>query len=248
MPLDALENFGFSDLSWVNAASAAGRTQPNRLATSPDFTLTADILSAVDRTVILGFGTFPAGASISGFTITAVDTATKKFTVAGDKRAFFTGITSLEVWASTGNDGPYTVAAMNLVGGATVFTVNEAIPSSTADGTLAQAADSKDFNLDLQLRGPKSWAITGVDTGAKTFTVVGDQRRFLNVGGSIVVSGSTGKDGAYVIAGLALSGGNTVITVTTTIGSAVVDGTLTVTLTLTPVGAVLTVLRQEDRT
>ncbi len=249
--LTALAYFGYTDLTWVSTATAAARTAANRLSTSPDFTLTADVTDAANRIVVIGWSTFPTGASISGFAITAVSTGSKTFKVSGDKRAFFTGITALRIWNSTANDGAYTVVGVPVLSsGDTVFTVSETIPDSTVDGTIAQDAATKDFFADIQFRGFKTFAITAVSTVTHKFTISGDQTRYFSVGGTFIVSGSTGNDPAspYTITALTYTGGNTEITIGSGPVSAVADGNIKATIVMSPIRLILTVSRQEDRT
>lgn len=247
--LTPLSNFGESDLSWVTSATGACRAPINRLATSPDYTFTVDVTDSANRVIAIGWTTFPTGGSISGGTITAVSTSNKTFSITGDARNQFRGVSALRVWNSTGgNDGDYTLASMTYTGGSTVLTVNETILSGTADGTLAQAADSKDFDFDVQLVGVKTYAITAVNTGTKKYTLSGDKQRFFNVGGAFTVTGSTGNNGTYTVTVITYTGGNTVLTVSEVVPSAVADGSVNAPLKITPVRGTITVTRQEDRT
>ncbi|MBA3622947.1 MAG: hypothetical protein H0W48_00455 [Methylibium sp.] len=67
--------------------------------------------------------------------IAAVSTSDRRFTVAGDRRAY---LRPGEVVAVVGaNIGSYTVAAVAYEANATAITVAEAIPSATVEGTLA---------------------------------------------------------------------------------------------------------------
>ncbi len=248
VPAVSLTDFGESTLANVTAVNASARMRINRVDTLADFVMAAAVASAPDRTVYIGCGGFPAGGSVSGFTITAVSTGSKTFTVAGDKRKFFDGITRLLVANSTGNDGEYTLTGMALTGGNTVFTVSESVANATGDGTITDYAESRDFFYDVQLTIPKAWTITAASIAAKTFTFASDQRRFFNVGAPFVVSASTGNNGAYTVASVAYTGGNTIVTVAEVVASNTGDGTLTLTLKLTPLRGTITVLRQEDRT
>jgi hypothetical protein len=248
IPSAALADFGLTTLSSVTALSGAARSRINRLDTSPDFTFTVVIVEAAARTVAIGWNTFPTGAGIGAFAITVVSIGSKTFTIAGDQRSHFDGITRLLLANSTGNDGYYTIASMALVGGATVFTVSETPTSATADGSIGQADDTKDFLWDLQITFPKAWSITAVSTGSKKFTVSGDQRRWMAVGASIAVTASTGNNGTYTISTLTLVGGNTEIVVVEAVPSAVADGTLTAAQKITPLKGTFTITRQEDRT
>ena len=108
---------------------------------------------------------------------------------------------------------------------------------------------SKAFNYDVQLRTTKLFAITAVATGTGgSFTIAGDQRKFFRVGDALTITGSTNNNAqTKTIAGLAFTGGNTVITITETVG-AVADGSINRDLTITGARGRLTVRRQEDRT
>ena len=70
-------------------------------------------------------------------------------------------------------------------------------------------------------------AITAIDTTAKTITVAGDYTGSIKVEDIIGLTGSStsGLNGAYIVSGVAYSGGNTVITCSAeTIASATVGG------------------------
>ena len=248
VPITALSDYDESDLTNVVAISAAARTVENRLATAPDFTIGAAVTDAANRQVAIGWSTMPAGASISGFTITTLSQVGKTFTVSGDQSNFFRDVTTVRVTNSAANDGEYTLTLVTVSGGNTILTVAEDIPDATAGGTIAQAAESRQFEYDLQIKIERDYSITAVNTGSKQFTIAGDRRRYFNVGGGFSVTGSTGNDGDYTVASLALSGGNTLIVVNETVASAVADGAVTLTFTITPIDGTITVERQEVRT
>ena len=71
-----------------------------------------------------------------------------------------------------------------------------------------------------------SHAITGVNTGNKTFSVATDITSLIAAGEKIRVAGSTGNDGFYTIVSATYSEPNTVITVVEAVPDATVDGTL----------------------
>jgi hypothetical protein len=73
------------------------------------------------------------------FVITGVSTGTKTFTVAGDHVADFAVDSSFRVYASTGNDGVYTVHSATLDITHTDIVVHETIPSATVDGGICNA-------------------------------------------------------------------------------------------------------------
>lgn len=70
-----------------------------------------------------------------------------------------------------------------------------------------------------------NFAITGVDTGAETFTVAGDQTASFPAGSRFRVKGSTGNDGVWVVASATYTT-STAIVVTGDITDANVDGTI----------------------
>jgi hypothetical protein len=161
VPLAALEDWGFSDLTsttWL--PSAAARKRENRLQAEPDFILGAYITDTANRIVTLALNPFPTGAEIGGdatkesqeylydlqlrntltYAITALNQGAKTFTVAGDRRKLFSlntaPATTLIITGSTGNNDTYTVLGVAYTGGNTVITVSEAIPNATADGSV----------------------------------------------------------------------------------------------------------------
>lgn len=161
VPLAALSDWGYSDLSdsgWV--LSAAARKRENRLAVNPDFVLGAYITDTVNRLIALSLNPFATGAQIDpsdgtkesqeylwdvqlsntkSWNITAVNQGTKQFTIAGDRRKYFSlnsaPVTTITVTGT--NAGAFTVTAIAYTGGNTVLTVTEAIASPTVDGTLS---------------------------------------------------------------------------------------------------------------
>lgn len=75
-------------------------------------------------------------SSRSGYAITAVDTANKKFTIAGNHTSEFPANAKTLVYGSTLNDNSYTVVSSSYVSGNTEITVSETIQDSTADGNI----------------------------------------------------------------------------------------------------------------
>jgi len=73
-------------------------------------------------------------------------------------------------------------------------------------------------------------AITAVDEPNDKITIAGDFSTDINVGDTVVISGSTGNDGSYVVSTVVLNGGNTEITMTTDVPDITVDGDVTFTL------------------
>lgn len=66
--------------------------------------------------------------------------------------------------------------------------------------------------------------VVGVDQGTKTFSVATDLTAHLPVGGTLVISGSTGNDGNYTIASATFNTPNTDIVVSEAVPDATVDG------------------------
>lgn len=96
--------------------------------------------------------------------ITAVDQPNKKFTLAGDLTASFTGVTSINVQDSTANDGIYTVVSVTLVSGNTVVTVSESLPSNVANGTLFRNSLSNPETYEFQ--SDDLFLLTGANQGS----------------------------------------------------------------------------------
>lgn len=90
-------------------------------------------------------------------TITAVDQGLKQFTLTGDltQKILRKGLAIVK--GSTGNDGGYTVAAVGLLAGDTVVTVEEAIPDATVDGTLSvgfrEICERRTMTVGLEIYG-----------------------------------------------------------------------------------------------
>lgn len=73
-----------------------------------------------------------------------------------------------------------------------------------------------------------AFSIVAVSTVNKTFSIATNQTSIFVVGVRFVVSGSTGNDGTYTVVQSTFAGGNTVITVSEVIPSAVADGSISV--------------------
>lgn len=158
-PSAALADFGYTDLSdqsgqaW--SVQAYGRKPTNPPPSAKDFEIPATITDKVLRQVKLMIPAGLVGATITyanGNTqaieydvqatllvakaITAVNTGSKQFTVAGDQRLFFTALKTFTV--DTGaNAGTYTPTGTTAVvfnGTNTVITVAETIPSAVVAG------------------------------------------------------------------------------------------------------------------
>ena len=74
--------------------------------------------------------------------------------------------------------------------------------------------------------------ITAVAAATDKFTIAGDYSDIFATGGQICIQGSTGNDGTYTIAGVTVTGGNTVIETNEDFTDATVDGTLSHDLTI----------------
>ncbi len=73
--------------------------------------------------------------------------------------------------------------------------------------------------------GPDEYSITGVDTGAETFTIgSNDLTDRLSSGDHFEVTGSTGNDGTWIVDSISESGGDTTITVSEDITDGTADG------------------------
>lgn len=144
-------------------------------------------------------------------TVTGVNTGTKTFVSAGDSSFYFQPGNKLVITGSTGNDGIYTIVSSTFDTDHTDTVVSETIPSAVADGRMYLT-----FLIDQT-----EFAITGVNTGTKTFTVAGDHD---DITGYIGVIGSTGNDRCYTVVSATFDTDHTDIVVTEDIASAVVDG------------------------
>lgn len=87
----------------------------------------------------------------TGFTMVALNQGSKTFSISGDHTSTLGSIIRLSVLGNTdGNDGAYTVSSVVFSTPNTVFTVNETIPSSTANGNIADGTLPVDGdNVDI---------------------------------------------------------------------------------------------------
>lgn len=69
-------------------------------------------------------------------------------------------------------------------------------------------------------------AITGVNTGTKTFTIDGDHTGDIAAADTVTVRDSTGNDATYTVASRSLNGSDTDVVVNEAISDATVDGTM----------------------
>lgn len=117
--------------------------------------------------------------------------------------------------------------------------VDNVFDYDAATGLLTYSADAgvtygpgvnlkyRDIVAIAGVNNSSQYAITGVTTGAGgTFTIAGNYAAEFAVGAQFVVSGSSGNDGSYTVAGVAYTGGNTVITISGSIGDSTVDGNI----------------------
>jgi len=92
-------------------------------------------------------------------------------------------------------------------------------------------ADIKDLGITISTADvfmDNSYAIGGVDDTLETFTILTqDLTSVFTSGKEFVVTGSTGNDGSWTVDSSALSGSDTVITVTGNITDGTVDGNIT---------------------
>ncbi len=71
-----------------------------------------------------------------------------------------------------------------------------------------------------------AYAVAGVSTSAKTFTVAGDARAFVAPGDRIAVTGSTGNNGTYTVSSVSYAPNSTTITVEVAPANATPDGSI----------------------
>lgn len=76
----------------------------------------------------------------------------------------------------------------------------------------------------LQLSEARIYGITAVDLVANTITIANDQTSELNIGDYVDIEDSTANDRTYTIANVALSGDDTIITLTESLSDDTVDG------------------------
>lgn len=133
---------GAKDVYFINIGTANNHPQwQNRaisLGASSPMTGTLDTLANNGKNRAT-HGTLLANASASKgnvFSITAVDTVAKKFTVAGDQTAAYTAADKVAVDGSTGNDGTYTIVSATLNAGSTDIVVTETVADATVDGKI----------------------------------------------------------------------------------------------------------------
>ena len=107
--------------------------------------------------------------------ITAVDTGTKKFTIAGNYATRFKYLTAYKfrVTGSIGNDGVYTVSTATDVSATTEIVVTEAVPSAVADGSINIGTISGiDGALKLTVGGSASITPMVIQDGQGSINVI----------------------------------------------------------------------------
>lgn len=136
-----------------------------------------------------------------GHAVSAVNTATKTYTLAGRNAAQYIAGYKFRIYGSTGNDAMYTVAASVESGDDTLVTVApvEAIPSAVADGTAIQTIlfSAGDFLVPATATADEvataiaadiyGGAATGLNPGGGNTVAVAST----NPGGTIQVVGGT---------------------------------------------------------
>jgi len=88
--------------------------------------------------------------------------------------------------------------------------------------------DTKNIRFGVAATIPLKYGITAVNTGTETFTIAGDSRAVFPATTTFTVTNSTGNNGTWTVSSVALTGGNTVITVTGNITNATADGIINV--------------------
>jgi len=162
------------------------------------------------------------------YAITAVNTGSKTFTIAGDHSLQFYAGVILRVYGSTGNDAYYTVVTGAFGGANTVITVAETVPDSTADGLLESEYRTNYDALAYPIVGA-GHSISAIDqTPVDIVTIGGDFTAILDkligLPNGISIVGSTGNDAGYTILSTAFVAGNTEITVSEQLPDATADG------------------------
>lgn len=145
------------------------------------------------------------GVIVGSFSsVITVDQSAKTFTVNADFTDALVAGVVFQIVASLGNNGNYTTVSTIFGGGNTVVTVLEDIPDATVDGSL-------------------------VTTGA--FSVAGNHTGSIIAPNKVIISGSTGNDGAYIPEVVAFSGGNTIVypSIAISVADPTVDGTFSTT-------------------
>ena len=102
--------------------------------------------------------------------------------------------------------------------------IDSAVASENNDVAASTAAVRNTAPANTNI----AYAISAADVALKTFTIAGNDLTATFVNGEVfTVNGSTANDGSYTVSSSALSGADTVITVTETVLSAIADGNIT---------------------
>jgi len=132
------------------------------------------------------YNDIPTYVELLAFAVTAVNTGTNKFTVAGDQRAYFPTGHRFDCRGSTGNDSgatPYVVTGTALNGSDTEITV-ASITDATADGTLCPGM--------IRFLQDGTYDIEVVATAYKTST---SDMRLVNISGYSFTAGYVSEEG-----------------------------------------------------
>lgn len=99
------------------------------------------------------------------------------------------------------------------------FTITNEDMGYSEDESIADGV----YDIVYELTG--DFAITGVNTGTKTFTVAGNRSGVYAAGDTFTITGSTGNNGTYTVVSSTYTS-STAIVVSETVPSAVVDGNI----------------------
>lgn len=146
------------------------------------------------------------------FNITAADTGTNTFTVAGDQTAYFEDNAAMQVSGSTGNNGTYLILSFSLVSGNTEIVISTTppggflnhIPSATADGQIQPPLGTvSSLNWAFDVSTPGTGYVSGsYPTSISYGTGSGLVVNVTAVGGAIQLFeyiGMGGFDGAQIV-------------------------------------------------
>jgi hypothetical protein len=213
------------------------------VATGTDQLVVLDFQVTEGDSLVKQFTIFETAVTLWGYVVEDLDNGTLTLTAAvrlpdnrvGDPDAW---VEITVVSATTGADPVLRMSWTDFPAGLEFDSVD---PTDDADVQPVAC------NTDVQFTGSKTYSITAVSQGSKTFTLSGDRRRWFSRGGQFVVTGSTGNNGTYTVTAIAYSGGNTVLTVTEALLSAIADGLAGVTITQTVAKGKLTIYPQVTR-
>lgn len=206
------------------------------VATSADLSTTLDFSVTDDDSLVRTFTVLNALLALFGYDSTDLTDDPAALTLEGSLRASDNSAGIPDAWMAvtvvTATDGEDPVLRISWADyPSAVALIQEGLDFSATDPTDDPAVSPVAYLWQVRAVGVKSWSVTGVNTGAKTFTIAGDQRRWFAPGGSLRKT-ATGA-AAYTVASVSYSAGSTTITVTATPGSAVVDGLIEVDIKFT---------------